>query len=226
MAQHNWLNFNAIAMPGGQAITGESAEMDGERYLLWIDRVGTVLLCLGERISLGGPVSEPPSADLSLQANLSRLHAEIVRSGEGYYVQAAAMTSVAGRAVHDRTNLADGNEIGLGETVKLRFRLPTIVSGTARLDFVSDHRPANTVDSVVLMEDTCILGPGSDSHIRCPDWNHPILLHRSGGKLCCKSRGDIYVDNRHAKGSTPLEDGSIVTGVDGRFRVEALQATG
>lgn len=198
------------------------ADMDGERFLLWIDRVGTFLLCTGERVSVGGPVSEPPAADVALLANLSRRHAEIVRSGEGYYVQAAATTSVAGRSVHERTNLADGNEIRLGDSVRLKFRLPTIVSGTARLEFVSDHRPAQVVDAVVLMDDTCILGPGADSHIRCPGWNQSVLLHRAAGQLCCKSRSDLYVNDKHAKESTPLADGAIVTGIDGRFRLEAV----
>jgi hypothetical protein len=110
----------------------------------------------------------------------------------------------------------------LGESVKLRFRLPTIISGTARVEFVSDHRPARAVDAVLLMDDTCILGPSADSHIRCAGWNQTILLHRSGGQLCCKSRSDIYVDNKHAKSSMPLSDGSIVTSIDGRFRLEAV----
>ncbi len=211
------------ATPATGALTLGGADMDGERYILWIDRVGAFLLCLGERVSLGGPVSGPPAADVALLANLSRQHAEIVRSGEGYYLQAAAAATVAGRMVHEQTNLADGNEIQLGESVKLRFRLPTIISGTARLDFVSDHRPSRAVDAVVLMEDTCILGPGADSHIRCSGWDHTILLHRSSGQLCCKSRSDIYVDNQHAKSSMPLTDGSIVTSIDGRFRLEAVQ---
>jgi len=105
----------------------------------------------------------------------------------------------------------------------LRFRLPTIISGTARVDFVSHHRPSRAVDAVVLMDDTCILGPGLESHIRCSGWSQPVLLHRSGGQLCCKSRSDIFVDNKHAKSSMPLGDGSIVTSIDGRFRLEAVQ---
>ncbi len=220
MMWNNWPENSETS--GTQTVAVGGALMDCERYLLWIDRVGTFMLCLGDRISLGGPVSEPPAADIPLLANLSRQHAEIARSGEGYYLKASAATRVAGRDVHERTYLADGNEIQLGESVKLRFRLPTIVSGTARLDFVSDHRPARAVDAVVLMDDTCILGPGADSHIRCPLWQQPVLLHRKDSQLCCKSRSDIYVNNKHAKQSMPLTDGTIVTGIDGRFRIEAV----
>ena len=221
MSGNYWSENSAASAVQTYAVDG--ADMDSERYLLWIDRVGTFLLCTGDRVSLGGPVSEPPMADVALLATLSRRHAEIVSSGEGYYLQAAAAAQVAGRAVHERTNLADGNEIQLGESVTLRFRLPTIISGTARIDFVSDHRPARSVDAVVLMDDTCILGPGADSHIRCAGWKQPVLLHRSSGQLCCKSRSDIYVDNQHAKTSMPLADGSIVTSVEGRFRLEAVE---
>ncbi len=220
MKWNHWSENSAAS--GSQAIAVNGADMDCDRYLLWIDRVGTFLLCMTDRVSLGGPVSEPPAADVPLLANLSRRHAEIARSGEGYYLKAAAATRVAGRAVHERTNLADGNEIRLGESVKLRFRLPTIISGTARLEFVSDHRPARAVDSVILMDDTCILGPGAESHIRCPLWKQPILLHRKDSQLHCKSRADIYVNEKHAKQSMPLTDGSIVTSVDGTFRIEAV----
>lgn len=208
--------------PGSLPVALGGTVMDRERFLLWIDRVGTFLLCMGERVSLGGPVSEPPAADVALLANLSRRHAEIVRGGEGYYLQAAAATTVAGRAVHERAYLADGNEIGLGERVKLRFRLPTIISGTARLEYISDHRPSQAVDAVILMDDTCILGPGQESHVRCPGWQHPVLLHRSEEQLCCKSRSELYVNSERVTGSAPLTDGSIVTGIDGRFRVEAV----
>jgi len=203
-----------------QAASLDGTVMDSERFLLWIDRVGTYLLCMGERVSLGGPVSEGPSADLPLLANLSRRHAEIVRCAEGYYLQANSPTRVAGRSVHERVYLADNHEICLGESVRMKFRLPTIVSGTARLDFLSDHRPSQAVDAVLLMDDTCVLGPGSDSHIRCADWQQPVLLHRKESQLCCKSRSDLYVNNQHAKESTPLFDGSIITSIDGRFRIE------
>jgi hypothetical protein len=96
------------------------------------------------------------------------------------------------------------------------------VSGTARLEFVSDHRPAQAVDSIILMDDTCILGPGMDSHVHCAAWQDSILLHRTGGQISCKSRSDLFVNGEHATGSVILTDGAIVNGLDCRFRIEAV----
>src|SRR5260370_41664902 len=108
---------------------------------------------------LGGPAAEGTPADVSFRATLSRRHATFVRSGERYLLLAHAPVQVAGRAVHDRVDLSDGYEVALGANVRLTFRLPSVMSGTARLDFASDHRAARSADGVVLMDETCLLGP-------------------------------------------------------------------
>ena len=64
------------------------------RYVAWIDGVGTWLILTGSSVSLGRvngnvspliktPVSEP-EADIALVANLSRSHASIQRVEENY----------------------------------------------------------------------------------------------------------------------------------------------
>ena len=78
------------------------------------------------------------------------------------------------------------------------------------------------MDSIILMDDTCILGPGMDSHVHCPAWQDSILLHRTGDQISCKSRSDLFVNGEHATGSVILTDGAIVNGLDCRFRLEAV----
>src|SRR5262245_14873237 len=70
------------------------------RFVLWIDRVGAYVLCLGDMLTIGGPATEGKTADLSLLANLSRRHATLARSGERYVLYAHSPAYVAGRAVH------------------------------------------------------------------------------------------------------------------------------
>jgi hypothetical protein len=192
-----------------------------DRCMLWIDGVGAYLLCLGERTTFGGPQRDGKPADVTLLANLSGRHASIVRDREGYLLEPHAPTRVAGRSVDLRASLNDGYEIELGG-VRLRFRLPTVLSMTAAIDFVSDHRPPQSVDGVILMDETCLLGAGAENHIRCAGWNEGVLLLRRGGELCCKARGEILVDGRASIGTTPLRSGETVTGEDFRFRIEAL----
>ncbi len=196
------------------------------RYMIWIDGVGTYLLCLNDRVTVGrtnlpSSSSDGNEADIALLANLSRRHCSIIRSGEGYLLEAHGPTKVGNRDVNDRVHLNDGYEIELANSVKLRFCLPTALSVSARLEFVSDHRPSHTVDGVILMDDTCLLGPGNENHVRCPDWPGSVLLIQKDGHIWCKSRLDVFVGDQHVKDGVALETGDIVTGPEFRFRIEA-----
>lgn len=193
----------------------------GERFAVWIDRVGVFLVCLGDSVSIGGPASDK-SADVSLLANLSRRHATLERTGERYVIHAHAPVHVAGRAVHDRADLCDGHDLQLGGNVCLRFRLPTVMSGSARLEFLSDHRPAISADGVILMDDTCLLGPTAENHIHCPDWTQSLLLYRREGGLYCKARDDLFINDCQTPGGGRLPPGTVVTGNSFRFRIETI----
>jgi hypothetical protein len=197
---------------------------NSRKYLLWVDGVGSYLVCLGREVTVGGPAFDEPGADVALLAMLSRRHATIVRDGEGYLVRAHAPLQVAGKVIHDKTNLADGYELQFGEDVRMRFRMPTALSTSARLEFLSDHRPTTRIDGVVLMDETCLLGPGDENHIVCRNWPGSVLLCRSDDALSCRSRLEIFVGTQRAGGGRPLADGDVVTGPDLRFRVEAVSS--
>jgi hypothetical protein len=203
-------------------VGSEGAQPSGDKFVVWIDEVGAFLMFLKNEITVGGPAADGAGADLALLANLSRRHATLARSGERYLLEAHAPVHVAGRPVHDRVDLADGSELALGANVRLRFRIPSAMSGTARLDFASDHRPTRAVDAVILMDDTCLIGPTAENHIRCPGWRQSVLLFRRDGKLWCKSREEIFLDGRHAPDGGRLESGMVVTGAEVRFRIEEV----
>ena len=202
---------------------GEPAEP--VRFTLWIDGVGAYLFCLSERVTIGGPEHDTDFADIALLANLSRRHATIARTQEGYLLEAHSAVRVAGRPVYERTRLNANYEIELGDCVRLRFRQPTVLSATAVLDFRSDHRPSHSVDGVILMDETCLLGPGGENHVQCPDWSEPVVLFRRGGQFCCKSRSDLFVDGKLVRDGTPIAAGDVITGPDLRFRLEAVGLT-
>lgn len=187
---------------------------------LWIDGVGVWLLSSGGRFTIGGPALGSESADLALLANLSRQHAVIARNAEGYTFETTGESHVDGRPVRERTNLTRDCEIRLGENVRLGFRLPTALSNTATLDFVSDHRPAQHADGVVLMAETCLLGPGRENHIRCPGWPDAVVLYRREGELWCRGRGELSIDGKPATGGGVVAEGTTVAGDGFRFRME------
>jgi len=212
--------FNASRIKDLLTINGASTR---DCYTLWIDGVGAYLLFLKDEVTIGGPARDNSPADVALLANLSRKHATIVRGGEGYLIEAHAPVQVSGRTVDDRTNLTNNHEIQLGSNVVLRFQMPSALSASARLDFVSDHRPTQSCDGIILMENTCLLGPGSDNHAQCHDWSESVVLFRKGDELWCKSRGDIFVDGTLVKEAAALRPGAVVTGLDMRFRLEATE---
>lgn len=207
---------NAFRMKSPTATDGT------KRFMLWVDGVGAFLVCLAEEVTIGGPNGGGNGADVSLLANLSRKHATVVRTGEGYVFQPHAESRLAGRPLHDRAPLNNDYMIELAGCVRLQFRQPTVLSATAVLEFVSEHRPTHSVDAVLLMDETCLLGPGTDNHVRCPDWTETVVLFHRDGRFHCKSRADLFVDGDILQETTPLEAGAVVSGPDLRFRLEEI----
>ncbi|MFM9961708.1 MAG: hypothetical protein ACKV2Q_10830 [Planctomycetaceae bacterium] len=202
------------------------SETQGAMSVVWIDGVGCFWISRAERVVIGGPVSrsaEPShpreTADIAILSDLNRRHATIVRTGEGYLLEAHGPARIAGREVHDRATLGDGTLIELGRSVRWRFRLPSALSLSARLEFVSDHRPAQAVDGLVLLAGTCLLGPNDENHIVCPDWPGEILLVRQQGELWCRSRMDLNVNGQRLGSGQRLQSGDVVTSDDLQFRI-------
>lgn len=190
------------------------------RAMLWVDRVGSFLLYFKPRVRIGGPGEDGSSVDLSLLANLSRHHATIVREGEAYLLTPHGRTTIGSRPVSSPEPLSDGSEIVLGSNVRLRFRIPSPMSNTARLDFASEHRPRQFVNAVILMDETCLLGPGEEHHVPCPVWKESVVLYKREEKFWCKSRSGVSVNGSSHSSSQELTNGAVVGGGDFRFRVE------
>jgi hypothetical protein len=219
-----------MAMPTGFSSSRGSAlkkppGMDGtaasDRFYLWVDGVGAYQLFTGSRVTVGGPTREHQPADLVLLANLSRKHATFVRSDEGYVLEAHGACKVADRAVEERTHLNTNYRLELASGVRLRFRLPSVLSATAVVDFLSDHRPNRSIDGVILMEQTCLLGPTADNHVVCPDWNETVVLYRKPEGFWCKTQSQVSIDGKWTEGGGPVKPGSCVSGSEFCFRLES-----
>lgn len=211
----------AASMPECEVTTVSTAACD--RYMVWIDGVGAWQLCVGQQFVIGGPTLDHASADICLLANLSRKHAMLERIGEDWFIQPYHLTVVSGRTAVERSLLKTGDEIRLGDRVRLGFRIPSVLSGSAVIDFESHHRPVRTVNGILLMTETCLLGPRRDHHVCCPDWKEMVVLYQQDGQLRCRSRMALRVDEQRVRDSATLHDGAIVTGDDFRFRIERMK---
>ena len=192
-------------------------------YMIWIDGVGAWQLGIGQSFTIGAPSFEKKSADIALLANISRQHAALHHNAENWHVTADQPTTVSGRTVTKSIGIRSGDELCLADRVRLGFRLPSVLSSSAVIDFESNHRPTHTVDGIILMVDHCLLGPRRDHHVCCPEWPHVVVLYHQDGQLRCRSAFAMKVNGKTVSDSSPLEHGSIVEAEDLRFRIEEIR---
>lgn len=208
----------AASPPQAAAVRTSEAGLAG---LLWIDGAGCYRIVAGDHISLGSHSLDAEGADLRLLAPIGRKQALISRSGEAYWLQTeGATTGVVNHGAAGGRLLRSGEVFEIGGGVRLRLRTPNSLSNTAVLEFVSSHRPVQRIDGVILLEQVCILGPAEDAHIRCPQWQHPVVLFQRDGQLWCKAAPGLQLNGAEATGEFVLADGGVLTGEDLRLRVE------
>ncbi|HZZ73037.1 MAG TPA: FHA domain-containing protein [Pirellulales bacterium] len=191
------------------------------RFLLWIDMVGGYWVCGDEVVALGRP-STNADVDVPIMADLSRRHAILRRDGEGYLLQPLREVRLNGSPQTTACWLKEGSLIELGSTVRLRFTKPHPLSATARLDFVSPHRTSPPTDAILLMAQSCILGPQPTSHVVCRRWTREVILHRQGNGLSYRGPKDSSIDEQPPCGCGPLPWNARVAGSNFSFSLEPL----
>lgn len=192
------------------------------RLMLWVDGLGGFLVCLGNRVSLG-QAAHGNRVDIPIQAELGRIHAWLVRDGEGYILEALRPVKVNDQLV-DRHLLQSGDVITLGSSCQLRLDQPVSLSSTARLEMVSPHRFKPTLASVLLMADTLVIG-GSQTHIPLPVLGEPLILFRHRDGLGVRHQGQFCVDGELVENRAPVEFHSTITGADYAITLEPLDGT-
>jgi hypothetical protein len=217
-----WLQkWWSLAFPAGgakraQTMTQANASM---RFMLWVDAVGGYLVSTADEVVIGQP-APGEEIDIPIRGDLSRRHAVIHRDGEGYLLEPVREVQINGRRQERTTSLHDGDLLTLGDSVQIRFRRPHPLSQTARLEFLSYHRTQPATDGVLLMAESCILGPKAASHIVCPDWPHDVVLYRQGQGIGCRSPKAFRIDGVEQQGRGELGERSQVAGQDFSFSVE------
>jgi hypothetical protein len=209
--------------------TSRSSEVDTvagnetpQQALLWIDAVGGFLVCLDDSIVLGQPAPGERIA-LPILADLSRRHAVIRRDAGAYVLDPLQRTSVNGRQITGPHVLADNDLIQLGDNVKLRFTKPHALSVTAKLVLESHHKTQPSADAVLLMADSCVLGPNRHCHVRCRDWKHDIVVYRQDDRLHCRADEPLTIDGVAATGHCEIQSGVRVEGDEFSFTWETIE---
>jgi hypothetical protein len=191
------------------------------RFMLWVDGVGGFLVCLADEVWIGQAGAGSDVA-IGIQAELSRKHAKLTRSGDGYVIEAAHPVAIDGRPIVGKRVLIDGDELELGRGVRVRFRQPHSLSATARLEMVSRHRLQPHCDAIVLMAESCVLGPKWQDHIICKDWANDVVLYRQQERLFCRMSEPTQIDGVTYESRGPVLPSSHVASSDGSFSLELL----
>lgn len=192
------------------------------RMQVWVDAVGGYLVCCGDKITVGQAMPET-GVDVPIMGDISRQHFAIRREGEGYLLLPRSETRIDGRLAGAAEYLSDGALIELSGSVKLRFRKPHPLSGTARLDFESRHRTQPRCDAVLLMADTIVLGPKSNSHIVCRNWPGEVVLFATKQELKVRCAEPIAVDGRLQTSPAVVRNTSQITGEGFSFSLEPAE---
>ncbi len=203
-------------------IDGAASMASTARILLWIDGVGGFLVCTGDRVLLGQAVPGNP-VDVPILADVARRHVRIHRE-DRYLLEPLSDVWLRQRPVASMSVLSDGDIIRMGSGLELRFRQPHALSATARLEWVSQHRTCPRVDAILLMADTCVLGPRLHNHVVCRDWSQEVVLYRQGDDWMCRCRDGLEVDGRFGLGSQAVSWDSHVRGSDFSFSLERIEA--
>jgi hypothetical protein len=180
---------------------------------MWVDGVGGFLVCLRDSVVIGQANVEPP-IDIPIRADLSRRHVQIRRQNEAYWVEPFAALKMEGRPIQSPQLLRDGDELQLGTSVQLRFRQPHPLSATARIEMLSHHRIGAGYNGVLLMSESCVLGPKWQNHVVCRDWSQELVLVKQGGQLACRSMQSFELDGQLCDGRGPLTFSSRISGDD------------
>jgi hypothetical protein len=205
----------------GRGNTNVTERQSGKRIVAWIDSVGGYLICTGDEIVLGQPSAEG-GVDVPILGDLSRRHAVIRRDREAYVLTPLHRTAVDGRAITEPTVLRDKATIRLGDGVELHFRKPHALSATAVLELASHHRTEPAVDGIVLMSESCILGPQPHSHIRCRNWTGDLVLFRRGDELMCRTHAPVEIDGQTCVGQAAVSATSRMENEDFALSLEEI----
>jgi hypothetical protein len=200
----------------------ELANAVTRRRILWVDGVGGYLLADRDEVTLGQAVAGS-SADIGIVGDIRRRAGVIRRSGADYLLQPLQATQLNGQAIDRAQLLRHSDLIQFGERVRLRFTQPHPLSATARLELVGLGKFQPHVDAVLLMADSCLIGPQANCHVHCPQWDPasaPLTLVRRSQDWFFNATQELLVHGLPQRGLIAAVPGLRLCGADFSLSIE------
>ncbi len=163
----------ASAAPRGVTLT--------RPLLVLVDGGPSFLLTQPDRVRIGRGGSRYP-VEVPLPGDVRGHHADILRRGEDYFIAAFGPLTINQRPVQQE-RLRDGDRVEFGGPVRLTFVRPSPMSASAVLRLSHRCRLPQDVSEVVLLSDTCLIGPDPTCHVRTGDGSGRVVLFERQGTL-------------------------------------------
>jgi tetratricopeptide (TPR) repeat protein len=188
------------AQPAGQGGT--------DRFLLQVDGIGSYLVVRKGVVTIGAAGSSS-GCDIPLMTEPGLAGVTIERSEEDYFLRSPQAVLVNDKPVTQRL-LVDGDRIALSSRCRMRFGLPNAASTSAVLHLSGTRLPKTDARRVILLDRELVIGPGSASHVRADSLAEPVVLYVRDGRLCCRTKEPVQVNDAVQDGSAGLPLGSNV----------------
>ena len=75
---------------------------------------------------------------------------------------------------------------------------------------------------MLLVAESCVLGPGGNSHVVCPDWSRELVLFRQAEQWYCRTAGRFEIDGAEAFDRGMLRTGSRIAADDFSLTLETI----
>jgi hypothetical protein len=137
------------------------------------------LLLTGSSWSVGG-LSHDKTADVCVRADWPRHAGVIERESGDYFWQGV-------RNADRRELVISGKPLPIQGSAVMCLRQPSLLCDSAVLILSPPHRFDQHVDGVVLVNETLLIGPTADCHIRCRESSDRAVLTRRGERWLGKA---------------------------------------
>ncbi|OHB76033.1 MAG: hypothetical protein A2Z25_22075 [Planctomycetes bacterium RBG_16_55_9] len=121
--------------------------------------------------------------------------ATIERADDDYFIRSSSPIRVNDAATTDKL-LVNGDRIGLSPRCGMKFNIPNPASTTAILSLSSARMGRADVRRIILMDRDILIGSNAGSHILVESPEETIALFVQNGRLLCKARQGILVDDK------------------------------
>jgi hypothetical protein len=164
------------------------------KFMLQIDGVGSFYVVRDSSITVG-PVSSSarPTVGLMVDPNLPTITIE--RSEDDYFIKSSSPVRVNDVATTNKL-LIDADRISFSSRCGMKFNISNPASTTATLSLPAARLGRADVRRIILMDRDILIGPSEGSHILADSLDETVALFTQNGRLQCKAKDKILVDEK------------------------------